>query len=71
MKDLSEADTILDITIIYTSDSICLPQSHYTQMVIHKFGYSDYSSVPTHDPSIHLLKEYRKICKPRKVCSDY
>ena len=57
MKDLGKAELILGMKIIRTNNSIQLTQSHYTQKLIDKFGYSNYSSVSTpYDPSIHLVK---------------
>ena len=67
MKDLVEVDTIIGMKIIHTSDSICLSQFHYTQMVFNKFRYSDYSFVSTlYDPSIHLLKNIEKFINQEK-----
>ena len=42
MKDLGKAELILRIKIIRTNNSIHLTQSHYTQKLIDKFGYSNY-----------------------------
>ena len=61
MKDLDKVDLILDMKIICTSNSICLSQSHFTQMIINKFRYFDYSFVSTpYDSSGHLLKNIKK-----------
>ena len=52
MKDLGNADLILGMKIVRTFNSIHLSQSHYTQKLLDKFGYSDYSSISTpYDPS--------------------
>ena len=57
MKELGNADLILGMKIVRTDNSIHLCQSHYTQKLLDKFRYSDYSSVSTpYDPSIHLMK---------------
>ena len=67
MKYLGEADIILNMKIICTFDSIYLSKSHYTQMVINKFGYCDSISVSTPcDPSIHLLKNREKSVNQEK-----
>ena len=57
MKDLGEVDLILGMKIIRSFDSISLTHSHYTQLLIDKFSYSDYSSISTSfDPFIQLFK---------------
>ena len=53
--------------IIRTKNSIYLSQSHYTQKLLDKFGYSDYSTVSTpYDPSIHLTKNTEKSINQEK-----
>ena len=53
MEDLDEADLIIGMNIFWSLDFISLSQSHYIQLLIDKFGYSDYSRVSTPvDPSI-------------------
>ena len=67
MKNLSEADLILGMKIIRTSDSICLSQSHYPQMIINKFKYLDYFFVSTpYDLSIHLLNNTKRSVNQEK-----
>ena len=62
MKDLGEANLILDMKIIRSSDFISLSLSHYTQLLIDKFGFFDYSPVSIlHDPSIQLVKKSDKL----------
>ena len=47
MKDIGEADVILDIKIIRNNDGIHLSQSHYIEEVLGRFNYKDYSPVAT------------------------
>src|SRR6266540_7503216 len=41
MKDLGEADVILNIKLIKDESEITLPQSHYMEKVLSRFGYMD------------------------------
>ena len=67
MKDLGEANQILGMKIIRTSEYISLSQSHYTRSLIDKFGYSKFSSVSTpFDPSIQLLKNTENLLNQAK-----
>lgn len=57
MKDLGEADVILGMKIIRSSNSIKLSQSHYTNIVLDKFGYSNCTPVSTpYDSTVALVK---------------
>jgi hypothetical protein len=53
MKDLGEADIILNIKLIKGENRITLTQSHYVEKVLSRFGYKDSkpSSTPYH-PSL-------------------
>jgi hypothetical protein len=55
MKDLGEADVILNIKLIKGENRITLTQSHYVEKVLSRFGYKDSkpSSTPYH-PSLIL-----------------
>jgi hypothetical protein len=55
MKDMGEADVILNIKLIKGGNGITLTQSHYVKKVLSHFGYknSKPSSTP-YDPSIVL-----------------
>ncbi len=54
MKDLGQADLILNTKIIRSANSIELSQSHYVDKILNKFNYSDCQSVSTpFDPSTH------------------
>ncbi|KAJ1288873.1 hypothetical protein BS78_02G121400 [Paspalum vaginatum] len=48
MKDLGEADVILNIKLIKSQDGITLMQSHYVEKVLSRFGYLD--SKPSSTP---------------------
>jgi hypothetical protein len=55
MKDLGEADVILNIKLIKGGNEITLTQSHYVKKVLSRFGYKDnkHSSTP-YDSSLVL-----------------
>jgi hypothetical protein len=61
MKDLGEADVILNIKLSRDSDGgVTLLQSHYVEKVLSRFGYSDCTPSPTpYDPSVSLSKNHR------------
>ena len=57
MKDLGQANVILNTKIIRKSDKIIMSQSHYAEQLLKKFGYFDYKPVSTpYDSSVHLKK---------------
>ncbi|KAK1696649.1 hypothetical protein QYE76_013346, partial [Lolium multiflorum] len=60
MKDLGEADVILNIKLIKNESGITLTQSHYVEKILSRFGYIDSkpSSTP-YDPSVTLRKNRR------------
>ena len=61
MKDLGEADVILNIKLIKVENGITLSQSHYVEKILSRFGYKDSKSSPTpYDPSLIFL-ENKKI----------
>ncbi|GKB57618.1 zinc finger, CCHC-type containing protein [Tanacetum coccineum] len=47
MKDMGEADVILDIRIKHESNGIAISQSHYIEKVVKKFNFFDYTPVST------------------------
>jgi hypothetical protein len=61
MKDLGEADVILNIKLVKESNGgVILTQSHYVEKVLNRFGYSDYKPVSTpYDASLILRKNKR------------
>jgi hypothetical protein len=61
MKDLGEADVILNIKLIKAKSGITLEQSHYVENILSRFGYSDCKPSPTpYDPSLKLHKNREK-----------
>ena len=57
MKDLGEADVILNIKLIKDESGITLLQSHYVEKVLSRFGYMDSKPSPTpYDPSVMVRK---------------
>ncbi|KAA0036533.1 retrotransposon protein, putative, Ty1-copia subclass [Cucumis melo var. makuwa] len=57
MKDLGEADVILDIKITRTENGIFLDQSHYIEKILKKYNYFDSKSAFTpYDSSVKLFK---------------
>jgi hypothetical protein len=60
MKDLHEAEVILNIKLIKGENGITLTQSHYVEKVLSHFGYKDSKPSPTPcDPSLVLRKNKR------------
>jgi hypothetical protein len=60
MKDLGEADVILNIKLNKGENGITLLQSHYVEKVLNRFGYMDCKPSPTpYDPSLILRKNKR------------
>ena len=61
MKDLGEADVILNIKLLREGDGgVTLLQFHYMEKLLSRFGFSDYEPAPTaYDPSVLLRKNQR------------
>jgi hypothetical protein len=61
MKDLEEADVILNVKLLREgNDGIILLQSHYVEKVSSRFGFSGCQPAPTpYDPSVLLRKNQR------------
>jgi hypothetical protein len=61
MKDLGEADVILNIKLVRESNGgVTLSQSHYVEKILSRFGYNDYKHVSTpYDASVILRKNKR------------
>jgi hypothetical protein len=60
MKDMGDADVILNIKLIKGKNGITLTQSHYVEMVLSRFGYKDSKPSPTsYDLSLVLQKNKR------------
>ena len=61
MKDLGEADVILNIKLIKDESGIVLTQSHYVEKVLSRFGFIDSKPSPTpYDPSVALRKNKKE-----------
>jgi hypothetical protein len=61
MKDLGQADVILNIKLIKNESGITLLQSHYIEKILSWFGFIDGKSSPTpYDPSVILRKNKNK-----------
>jgi hypothetical protein len=57
MKDLGEADVILNIKLIKGENEITTKQSHYVENILNCFGFSDSkASLTPYDPSLKLHK---------------
>ncbi|KAK4381651.1 Retrovirus-related Pol polyprotein from transposon TNT 1-94 [Sesamum angolense] len=57
MKDIGEADVILGIKLIRSTDGIAISQSHYVEKIIEKFGYQNSRIAKMlYDSSITLFK---------------
>jgi hypothetical protein len=60
MKDLDEADVILNIKLIKGKNGINLTQSHYVEKILSHFGYKYNKPSPTpYDLSLVLQKNKR------------
>jgi hypothetical protein len=60
MKDMGDADVILNIKLIKGENGITLTQSHYVEKVLSRFGYKDSTpSLTPYDPSLVLQKNKR------------
>ncbi|KAL0402675.1 UNVERIFIED_CONTAM: Retrovirus-related Pol polyprotein from transposon TNT 1-94 [Sesamum latifolium] len=56
-KDMDEADVILGIKLIRSTDGITISQSHYVEKIIEKFGYQNCRIAKTpYDSSVALFK---------------
>src|SRR4051812_37190983 len=61
MKDLGEADVILNIKLINNENGITSTQSHYVEKVMSRFGFNDGKTSPTsYDPSLTLRKNKKE-----------
>ncbi|KAL0455010.1 UNVERIFIED_CONTAM: Retrovirus-related Pol polyprotein from transposon TNT 1-94 [Sesamum latifolium] len=57
MKDMGEADVILGIKLIRSTDGIAISQSHYIEKIIEKFGYQNNRIAKTpYDAFVALFK---------------
>jgi hypothetical protein len=62
MKDLAEANVILNIKLVREGDGgITLLQFHFMEMVLSRFGYSDYKPAPTPYDASMILKKNKRI----------
>jgi hypothetical protein len=60
MKDLGEADVILNIKLVREGDGgVTLLQSHYVEDVLSRFGYSDWKPAPTPYDASTILKKIK------------
>jgi len=73
MKDLGEADVILNIKLLREGNGgVTLVQSHYMEKILSRFGYSDCQSAPTpYDPSVLLKKKSNNSKGSTKILSNY
>jgi hypothetical protein len=69
MKDLGEADVILNIKLV-REGGVTLLQSHYVEKILSRFGFSDCDPAPTpYDPSM-LLRKNRRIARDQLTYSQ-
>jgi len=70
MKDLGEANVILNIKLIKDESGITLLQSHYVEKVLSRFGFVDSKpSLTPYDRSVTLRKN-KKIARDQLRCSQ-
>jgi hypothetical protein len=59
MKDLGEADVILNIKLTRNDNGIILNQSHYVEKMLSRFGFDNAKVAPTpYDVSVKLRKNH-------------
>jgi hypothetical protein len=59
MKDMSEANVILEIKVLKDKNFITLSQSHYVENLLKSFEHFDYPPMSTpYDLKIHLVKNH-------------
>jgi hypothetical protein len=64
IKDLGEADVILNIKLLREGDGrVTLLQSHYVEKVLSRFGFSDCQHTPTPYDQTILLRKNRRIAR--------
>jgi hypothetical protein len=64
MKDLGEADAILNIKLVREgNDGVTLLQFHYVEKVLSRFGYSDCKPAPTPYDASMILKKNKRIMR--------
>jgi hypothetical protein len=64
MKDLGDADVILNIKLVKEGDGgVTLLQSHYVEKVLSHFGYSDCKPAPTPYDASMILKKNKRIMR--------
>ena len=64
MKDLGEADVILNTKLVKESNGgVTLTQFHYVEKVLSRFGYSDYKPVSTPYDVSAVLRKNKRIMK--------
>ena len=61
MKDLGEADVILNIKLIKGENGITLLLSHYVENVLSRFGYTDSKPSPTPYEAMILVLYFERI----------
>jgi hypothetical protein len=61
MKDLDEADVILNIKLFKRENMITLTQSHYVEKVLSHFGYKESKPSPTSYDLSLVLQKNKKI----------
>ena len=73
MKDLGEADVILNIKVLRESDGgLTLLQSHYVEKVLSRFRFSDCEPAPTpYDPSVLLRKKLENSERSIEILPHY
>jgi hypothetical protein len=64
MKDLGEADVILNIKLVKeSSGGVVFSQSHYVEKVLCRFGYSDCKPISTAYDAIIILRKNKRIMR--------
>jgi hypothetical protein len=64
MKNLREADVILNIKLLREGDGgVTLLKSHYVEKVLSRFGFNDYQPAPTPYDSSVLLRKNQRIAR--------
>ena len=72
MKDIGQADIILNVRLIREGNGIILSQSHYVDSLLKRFGYQDTKLYPTPlETNLSLVKHNGEPVGQSKYCTDY
>ena len=72
MKDMGEADVILNIRLLREGNSgVTLIQSYYVEKIMSHFGYSDFKFVPTRNDPSDVAEEPKNHKRSIEILSNH